>query len=176
MGRREIMNKSAVTEQDIRLPQFRDAKLEDLEFDGSGEVVRKDRFEKSMRKISSMLHGVNGLSARDGWTCEQVVEAAEIAIRQFQRLKDLILIVESVPVDAEFYHFGNKEYVKDINQDDLDSARKEPELGHTVGHLSFRGDTWDHDGAWLEYIDVLVSISDIKKEILKIAGGIEHAK
>ena len=74
------MSKNLVTEQDIRLPQFRDAKLEDLEFDASGEVVRKDRFEKSMRKISSMLHGVNGLSARGSWTCEQVVEAVQIVL------------------------------------------------------------------------------------------------
>lgn len=76
------MNKNPVTEQDIRLPQFRDAKLEDLEFDGSGEVVRKDRFEKSMRKLSGMLHGVNGLSARSGWTCEQVVEAVRIVLER----------------------------------------------------------------------------------------------
>lgn len=46
MGKGKMMSKPEVTEQDIRLPQFRDAKLEDLEFDASGEVVRKDRFEK----------------------------------------------------------------------------------------------------------------------------------
>ncbi|WP_180076890.1 hypothetical protein [Acinetobacter sp. YH12251] len=76
------MSKDQVTERDIRLPQFKDANLEDLEFDASGEVVRKDRFEKSMRKISSMLHGVNGLSPRDGWTCEQVVEAVKIVLER----------------------------------------------------------------------------------------------
>ena len=76
------MSKDRVTEQDIRLPQFKDAKLEDLEFDASGEVVRKDRFEKSMRKISSMLHGVNGLSPSRNWTCEQVVEAVRIVIER----------------------------------------------------------------------------------------------
>ncbi len=76
------MSEKQVTERDIRLPQFRDANLEDLEFDGSGEVVRKDRFEKSMRKIQGMLHGVNGLSARSSWTCEQVVEAVEIVLKR----------------------------------------------------------------------------------------------
>ena len=76
------MSKNHVTECDIRLPKFKDAKLEDLEFDASGEVVRKDRFEKSMRKISGMLHGVNGLSPRDGWTCEQVVEAVKIVLER----------------------------------------------------------------------------------------------
>ena len=67
-----------VTERDIRLPQFQDAVLEDLEFDASGDVVRKDRFEKAIRKISSMLHGINGLSPCESWTVEQVVEAVRM--------------------------------------------------------------------------------------------------
>lgn len=74
------MSKEVVTERDIRLPEFKDAKLEDLEFDGSGKVVRKDRFETSMCKISGMLRGVNGLSPRSSWTCEQVVEAVRMVI------------------------------------------------------------------------------------------------
>lgn len=76
------MSKNQVTERDIRLPQFKDSDVADLEFDATGDVVRKDRFEKSMRKISSMLHGVNGLSARASWTCEQVVEAVRILIER----------------------------------------------------------------------------------------------
>lgn len=73
-----------VTELDLRRPEFQDPKLtpEHFEFDADGCVVRKDRFEKSMRKISSMLHGVNGLSARASWTCEQVVEAVRILIER----------------------------------------------------------------------------------------------
>ncbi|OIH08616.1 hypothetical protein A7M79_07320 [Acinetobacter baumannii] len=74
------MSKEVVTERDIRLPEFKDAKLEDLEFDGSGKVVRKDRFETSMRKISGMLSGVNGLGPRSPWTCEQVVEAVRMVL------------------------------------------------------------------------------------------------
>ena len=31
-----MSNKDQVTERDIRLPQFKDSKLEDLEFDGTG--------------------------------------------------------------------------------------------------------------------------------------------
>lgn len=75
---------SEVTELDLRKPEFRDPKLkpEHFEFDSTGKVVRKDRFEKSMRKISSMLHGVNGLSARSSWTCEQVVEAVQIILER----------------------------------------------------------------------------------------------
>ena len=76
------MDKQQVAERDIRLPQFKNSELEDLEFDASGDVVRKDRFETSMRKISGMLHGVNELSARSSWTCEQVVEAVRITIER----------------------------------------------------------------------------------------------
>lgn len=66
-----------VTELDLRMPEFRDPKLklEDLEFDADGQVVRKDRFERAVRQISGILHGVNGLSASTGWTCDQVIEA-----------------------------------------------------------------------------------------------------
>lgn len=48
-----------ITERDIRRPEFADAKLEDLEFDGTGEVVRKDRWEMAIRSIVGMLedHG-----------------------------------------------------------------------------------------------------------------------
>ncbi|RAS18925.1 hypothetical protein DFO50_10281 [Microvirgula sp. AG722] len=45
----------AVTERDIRLPEFRDAKLEDLELRADGKVVRKDRWEMGIHKIRSAL-------------------------------------------------------------------------------------------------------------------------
>ena len=170
------MSKLEVTEQDIRLPQFRDAKLDDLEFDGSGEVVRKDRFESSMRIISSRLNGINGLSPRTGWTCEQVVEAVKITIANLTRLRELTVALNSFPEAAEFYHPENKQYVKDINKKDLEIARKEPKAGHLVGHLCFCGNTWDYNSAWLDYINVLLNVEDIKKEILNIAGGIENAE
>ena len=44
-----------VTERDIRLPEFRDAKIEDLEFREDGKVVRKDRWETAVRSIRYAL-------------------------------------------------------------------------------------------------------------------------
>jgi len=44
-----------VKERDIRLPEFRDANLEDLEFRNDGKVVRKDRWENGIRNIRSAL-------------------------------------------------------------------------------------------------------------------------
>ena len=165
-GIRVSMNKNSVTERDIRLPQFKDANLEDLEFDGTGEVVRKDRFETAMRKISSMLYGVNGLSARSGWTCEQVVEALNIKLRIFERLEELILIAEFAPEDAEFYHFENKCYVKNIDQEHLDIAKNNPSESHLINFEFFEpGEEWEDSSAFLEYVDVLVSIDEIKRKI-----------
>lgn len=43
------------TERDLRIPEFRDAKLEDLEFRGDGRIVRKDRWETGIRRIVSIL-------------------------------------------------------------------------------------------------------------------------
>lgn len=160
------MNNKQVTEIDLRMPQFRDAKLEDLEFDGSGDVVRKDRFEKSMRKISGMLHGVNGLSSRSGWTCEQVVEALSIKLKLFERLEDLVLIAEFAPEDAEFYHFENKCYVKNIDQEHLEIAKAEPHEPHLINFEYFElGEDWGLDSGFLENIESLMSIDEIKRRI-----------
>lgn len=49
------MATNEVTERDIRLPEFRDAKLEDLEFRADGKVVRKDRWETAIYKIRDLL-------------------------------------------------------------------------------------------------------------------------
>ena len=155
-------NKNLVTESDIRLPQFRDAKLEDLEFDGSDEVVRKDRFEKSMRKISGMLHGVNGLSVRDTWTCDQVVEA----VNQLLRFKQLAIALNTLPSDADFYHFDNDTYVKDIDQEHLQIARNEPKEGHLINHMVCEDDgIWEESSGFVEFINHLISIDEMKKEI-----------
>ncbi|MFC2994690.1 hypothetical protein ACFODO_05250 [Acinetobacter sichuanensis] len=161
------MNKNPVTEQDIRLPQFRDTKLEDLEFDGSGEVVRKDRFETSMRKISGMLHGVNGLSARSGWACEQVVEAVD----QLLRFKQLVIAINTAPDGAEFYHFENGEFIKAIDQEYLQIARDDPEKSHLVNHDVFLNGSWELTSAWIEYINHLISIDDMRKEIAEFWRG-----
>ncbi|MPW43354.1 hypothetical protein [Acinetobacter guerrae] len=157
-----MSNKQEVTEQDIRLPQFRDAKLEDLEFDATGEVVRKDRFQTSMRKLYGKLCGINGLSSHGSWTCEQVVGAVE----QLLRFKQLVLALNTLPEDAEFYHFECDVYVKDIDQEHLQIARSEPEASHLINHMVCEDDSaWEENSAWLGYIDHLISIDDMKKEI-----------
>lgn len=48
-----------VTEQDFRMPDFRDAKPEDYEFRSDGKLVRKDRWERGIGSIR-LIVGVDG--------------------------------------------------------------------------------------------------------------------
>ena len=176
------MSKGSVTEADIRLPQFRDSKIEDLEFDGSGEVVRKDRFETSMRRLQGRLSGINGLSPRERWTCPQVVGAVE----KLQRILKLYRALGSVPGRADHYHPDNDWFVKNIDQDQLAYARSEPKEGHLIDHEDFSEDrtlidyeyfsedrTWEKNSAGIEYMDRLISISDMRSEIAEFWSAID---
>lgn len=63
------MNK-AVTERDFRMPEFRDAKVEDYEIRADGKVVRKDRWETGIHQIQ----GIVG-SRRNEFEISEVVDA-----------------------------------------------------------------------------------------------------
>jgi hypothetical protein len=62
-----------VTEQDFRQPQFRDAKPEDYERRDDGAIVRKDRWEKTVRAIASKF----GVDPRQGFECETLLAWVE---------------------------------------------------------------------------------------------------
>lgn len=87
-----------VTEQDFRLPEYRDAKIEDYEFRTDGELVRKDRWMTAIYSICSLV----GLSVRkfeipavvaaverlaadiEGWTAfedDEPVDGSSVSIR-----------------------------------------------------------------------------------------------
>lgn len=70
-----------VKEADFRMPQYRDAKPEDYEFREDGRLVRKDRWETTVRKIASKL----GVDARDGFECDLLLFSVENLI---ERAKD----------------------------------------------------------------------------------------
>lgn len=65
-----------VTERDLRMPEFRDAKPEELEFRDDGKLVRKDRWETGIRNIASIL----------GWTRKEY-EIDEV-VNEVRRLAD----------------------------------------------------------------------------------------
>lgn len=68
-----------VTERDFRMPEFRDAKVEDYEFRGDGKLVRKDRWESAIGTIRDLV-GVN----RREFEIPDVVEAVRQMAEQFE--------------------------------------------------------------------------------------------
>lgn len=64
-----------VTERDIRMPEFRDAKLEDLEFRADGKIVRKDRWEVGIHRVRNAL----GDSRRE-FEIDDIVRAVEALV------------------------------------------------------------------------------------------------
>lgn len=79
-----------VTERDLRMPEFRDAKPEDLEFREDGKLVRKDRWEVALRNVVSAIgwarreFEVHEVSAE----VERIVELAEANVKA-KALKNL---------------------------------------------------------------------------------------
>lgn len=67
-----------VTERDLRMPEFRDAALEDLEFRADGKLVRKDRWENAVQTIRSIV----GINAREFEIDEVVARVRELASGQ----------------------------------------------------------------------------------------------
>ena len=64
------MQSREVTEQDFRMPEFRDAKVEDYEFRADGKLVRKDRWERAIGSIRFLV----GLDGRE-FEISDVVDA-----------------------------------------------------------------------------------------------------
>lgn len=50
----------SVTERDFRMPEFRDAKIEDYEIRADGKVVRKDRWETGIHQIKGIVGSSRG--------------------------------------------------------------------------------------------------------------------
>ena len=53
------MTDRQVTEMDFRMPEFRDARVEDYEFRADGKLVRKDRWERAVASIRFLV-GIDG--------------------------------------------------------------------------------------------------------------------
>jgi hypothetical protein len=44
-----------VTEDDLRMPEFRGVNLDQLEFREDGAIVRKDRWETAVRRVANLV-------------------------------------------------------------------------------------------------------------------------
>ncbi|WP_271103737.1 hypothetical protein [Pseudomonas tohonis] len=69
-----------VTELDFRMPEFRNAKVEDYEFRDDGKLVRKDRWENG-------IHTIRAIIGRDGrdFEIENVVEQVREVMGDWMR-------------------------------------------------------------------------------------------
>lgn len=160
-------SKKEVTEFDLRCPEFKYPEItpDMFEFDGSGEIVRKDRFEQGIKRIRGIFIEQGLASSSSSWCVDEVINLVRGLTIRFDRLKYLMWIIQNMPEDAEYFHFDNQEYVKNIN----DTRRKSE--ADTKHYLVFLNGVWESSRAYVEYIDVLVSIDDLKEEIGQIVTG-----
>lgn len=68
-----------VTERDFRKPEYLDANPEDYEFDSSGNIVRKDRWETAVKRIAKAFN----LSVNDS-NFNETVDAVIAASAHFK--------------------------------------------------------------------------------------------
>ncbi|HAV5698908.1 TPA: hypothetical protein JI136_07765 [Acinetobacter baumannii] len=90
-------------------------------------------------------------------------------------------VVECAPEGSEFYHKDNNEYVKNIDQEHLEKAQAEPKESHLVNFDSSSSEGWVENAAWIEYINVLIDLSDLNRlvesiDLVESWGGIEDLK
>ncbi len=76
----------AVTEKDFRIPEFRDARVEDYEFRADGKIVRKDRWEMGIHSIRNRLveAGVESVKGHE-FEIEDVVKAVSMLLSGCKR-------------------------------------------------------------------------------------------
>lgn len=76
-----------VTERDLRMPEFIDTNPEDLEFRADGMLVRKDRWEVSLRNVVSAI----------GWTRREFeVHEVSAEVRRIKELADANVKVKAL--------------------------------------------------------------------------------
>lgn len=73
------MDDKTITERDFRMPEFRDAKIEDYERRSDGKIVRKDRWECAIGTIRHLV-GVSGRT----FEIAEVVEAVQALVQAQQ--------------------------------------------------------------------------------------------
>ena len=73
-----------VTERDFRMPEFRDAIVEDYEFRADGKLVRKDRWERAVHSIRHLVS-----QDRGEFEIPEVVQAVRDLVSQVEGWNEL---------------------------------------------------------------------------------------
>jgi len=74
--------KREVTEKDFRCEKFKDAIVEDYEFREDGEIVRKDRWEKGIRKIHSIVS-----NPRESFEIDEIIQKVQFLFEFYEKNK-----------------------------------------------------------------------------------------
>lgn len=97
-----------VMEKDLRDPAFREGDISEYEFRADGKIVRKDRFERGMRDIASIIFG-----PRHGYEVDEVVAAVHRlqGVRVLEAISDARYVYEDHPRALEVL-----DYIKAVFQ------------------------------------------------------------
>ena len=78
--------KDPITERDLRIPEFRDCDIADLERRDDGTIARKDRWERGIREIAGILRNGDTLDPRKQFEVCDVVAAVRANADQTRRI------------------------------------------------------------------------------------------
>lgn len=84
-----------VTELDFRMPELRDAKVEDYEFREDGKLVRKDRWKSAVFSICGLV----GVSLR-AFEITDVVDAVQTLAKDTQNWSSINDAAEDLPLTS----------------------------------------------------------------------------
>jgi hypothetical protein len=116
-----------VTENDFRLPEFRNANIADYEFDSTGKLVRKDRWKRAVEtiryyvgitdrtyEIYDVITAARKLSIDIDWTWVEEMDEGEIVLNypDDNVYVDVLLIDRSIIRDV-FYNRTTQMWVWD---------------------------------------------------------------
>jgi len=89
-----------VTEQDFRMPEFKDADPNDYEFRDDGKIARKDRWEVGIRNIASILK----FDVREGFEVKDVINCVQYLKKTSKPIPKILKIVYSDKVEEGLHH------------------------------------------------------------------------
>lgn len=132
------MKKREVTEQDFRMPEYRDAKPEDYEFREDGMIVRKDRWEQGIRSIWCIVNG--GMTPRSDFEIRDVVEKVRELAVKVEQVDENVQRIKSISKDLYALRLRMSRFIK-VGGQQLDSelnalSQLENDLDAVIGLMS----------------------------------------
>lgn len=148
LGDSTLPKTRSVSERDLRVPEFRDAKVEDLEMREDGKIVRKDRFQVGMRNIAYELNIGRG---RTGYEVPDVVAKVKDLVQKTKIFgKSGFCILNALGQflsEDESFEDSLAEALSYEHAEDADQAAKDAGVeGYVIKYVS---------------VDIAINISDL---------------